>query len=103
MARKLEPIGSKLLYEDEGVRIWDNRIAPGEQSEPHRHETDYMVVDVDGDRIAANPLPGSPPELKYVETEVRRGQAHFMKRGCVETAINVGKEPYRSILIEFKE
>ena len=45
------PIATRVLYEDDQVRIWDQRLAPGEKTAPHRHEQDYVLVDVEGERI----------------------------------------------------
>ena len=45
------PIATRILYEDDQVRIWDQRLAPGEKTAAHRHEQDYVLVDVEGERI----------------------------------------------------
>ena len=54
----LGDIGSKLLFEDDEIRIWELRLAPGEESSPHQHRCDYVIVDVAGDKIAAKSVPG---------------------------------------------
>jgi uncharacterized protein (DUF1330 family) len=99
----LGDIGTKLLFEDDEIRIWELRLAPGEESSPHRHTCDYVIVDVAGDRIAAKSVPGYPSEYgDYIEGAVTQGNATFLKGGNVETAVNVGKQPYRNVLVEFK-
>ena len=41
----------------------------------HRHEHDYVIVDVEGDRIAAEPVPGIGGEYdEYIEAPVKRGR-----------------------------
>lgn len=47
---------TKVLYEDDPVRIWDRRLAPGEKTAPHHHERDYVLVGVE-------PLPGHDPRF----------------------------------------
>ena len=39
----------------------------------------------------------------YLEAEVIPGMTVFVRRGGVETARNVGTEPYREIIIELKD
>jgi beta-alanine degradation protein BauB len=37
-------VGSKLLFENSEVRVWDFTLEPGEWSDFHRHEHDYVIV-----------------------------------------------------------
>lgn len=39
-----EYIGTKVIYEDERVRVWNFTLAPGEMTSMHRHENDYHFV-----------------------------------------------------------
>jgi beta-alanine degradation protein BauB len=99
----LGDIGTHLLYEDDEIRIWDLCLSPGEESVPHRHTCDYVIVDVAGDKIAAKAVPGYPMEYgDYIEAPVEQGHTTFLKQGSVETALNVGQKPYRNVLVEFK-
>jgi beta-alanine degradation protein BauB len=101
---QLGNIGSHLLYEDDELRIWDLCLAPGEESAPHRHTCDYVIVDVAGDKIAAKAVPGYPSEYgDYIEAPVEQGHTVFLNQGSVETAVNVGQKPYRNVLVEFKD
>jgi len=100
----LGDIGTKLLFEDDEIRIWEMRLEPGEESVPHRHMCDYVIVDVAGDKIAAKSVPGYPSEYgDYIEAPVEQGHTIFLKQGSVETAMNVGEKPYRNVLVEFKD
>ena len=38
-----EDIGTKLLFENDRVRVWDLALAPGESTGMHRHENDYCT------------------------------------------------------------
>lgn len=44
--RAMGEVGTKLLFEDERVRVWQVRLAPGEQGAVHRHELDHLLVQV---------------------------------------------------------
>ena len=39
----------------------------------------------------------------YIEGEVAAGKARYVRRGGIETAINVGRQRYREILVELKD
>ena len=43
-----EDIGTRLLYENDRVRVWDLALAPGESTGMHRHENDYLYVVIGG-------------------------------------------------------
>ncbi len=101
----LGSIATKVLYEDDQVRIWDQRLAPGEATSPHRHERDYALVNVEGERVAVEPLAGydNPHFDKPFELSVKRGEVFWIQRGSVERATNLGARAYRAILVEFKD
>ena len=102
-ARTLGAVGTRLLLENERVRIWELDLPPGARSATHRHEVDYVLVQIAGDRIAAEPEPDTAGAFRsYVEADVVPGRARYIARGGVETAVNVGRERYREILIELK-
>lgn len=101
--RVLGTVGTRLLLENDRVRIWELDIPPGGRSDPHRHELDYVIVQIDGDRIAAMPEPDTQGAFRdYIEADVEPGRTRYVKRGGVETAINPGARRYREILIELK-
>jgi hypothetical protein len=104
MHRQLGEIATKLLFENERVRIWEMRMAPGETGPPHRHDTDHILVQIAGDRMAVLPEPDSQgPYREYLEADVVPGQFFYVTRGGVERAKNVGRQTYHEILIELKD
>jgi hypothetical protein len=102
--RKLGDVATKLLFENERVRIWEMRLGAGEEGAVHRHDLDYVLVQIEGDRMAVVPEPDSGGSyLEYLEADVFPGNTIFIERGGIETARNVGKRAYREILIELKD
>jgi beta-alanine degradation protein BauB len=100
----LGPMGDRIVFENDRVRIWEIEIPPGGDSNVHEHELDYVLVILGGDRVAAVQEPGSGSALpEYFEADVTPGQAVFVNRGGVETARNVGDVPYSEIIIELKD
>jgi hypothetical protein len=102
--RILGPIGSKVVFEDDRVRVWILKLAPGEESPTHQHDLDHLLIQAVGDRIAVVPEPDSASPFKeYLEADVVPGAVTFVPRGGIETARNVGQEPYREIIVELKD
>lgn len=101
--RILGNVANRVLIDNDRVRVWELTLEPGERSATHRHELDYVLVQLEGDRIAAEPEPDSEGAYReYVEAEVAPGTVRYLARGGVETAVNVGRRRYREILIELK-
>ena len=57
--RQYGDIATKLLMENDRVRIWEMRLAPGERSALHRHQNDYVMIQIAGDKMAADFEPDS--------------------------------------------
>jgi hypothetical protein len=103
MARELGGVGSKVVFEDERVRVWVLKLAPGERSPVHQHELDHLLIQVKGDRIAVEPEPDTKsPYRDYMEADVIPGIVTFVPKGGIETAVNVGAEPYHEVIVELK-
>jgi len=99
--RHLGNVGSRVLFENERVRVWEMKLAPGERSDVHRHDLDYLLVFLAGDRIRVEPEPDTNgPYSDALEFDVPVGRTVFVERGGVETAVNAGSEHCREILIE---
>jgi predicted metal-dependent enzyme (double-stranded beta helix superfamily) len=102
--REFGDIGTKVVYEDDAVRVWRLRLAPGEESPIHRHELDHLLVQVAGDRIAVIPEPDTQgPYTEVLEADVVPGAVVHVKRGGVERARNVGDEAYLEVIVELKK
>ena len=103
MDRTFGDVATRIIFENDRVRVWELVLAPGERSATHRHDLDYVLVQLDGDRIAAQFEPDTGGTLHgYVEGAVEPGKTRFIARGGIETAINPGKRTYREILVELK-
>jgi predicted metal-dependent enzyme (double-stranded beta helix superfamily) len=102
--RVLGDIATRVLLENDRVKIWEMDLAPGEDSAIHEHTMDYILVVFEGDRIAGVPEPDSAGLYnEYIEADVHPGDYFYIEKGGIETARNIGKKRYREIAIELKD
>jgi beta-alanine degradation protein BauB len=102
--RVLGGIATRVLLENDRVKIWEMDLAPGEESAIHEHTMDYILVVIDGDKIAGVPQDDSAGLYnEYVEVDVEPGQPFYIEKGGIETARNIGQKRYREIAIELKD
>ncbi len=96
-----DSVGSRLLFENDRVRVWDLRLEPGESTGMHRHSTDYFYVVIGDGSLQPVKQDGScePPRF------MRDGEVHFrpVDGEDVHAAVNTGKEPWRNIVVELKD
>ncbi len=95
-------VGTQLLFEDDRVRIWEMRLAPGEASDLHNHADPYYLVMLQGNMIAGVPPRESGKDVFAVALPPG-GKTVGISKGSTEWAINVGTEAFYEILIELKE
>lgn len=95
-----DQVGTRLLFENEAVRVWDLRLAPGESTGAHRHTTDYLYVVIGGGTLATIDAEGNQrPAEPMADGEVR------FRRVTGETihqAVNAGDSEWRNIVVELK-
>src|SRR5947209_15896182 len=53
----VERVGSKLLFENERVRVWELRLAPGQREALHEHKLDYVMIQIEATRSPASSSP----------------------------------------------
>jgi len=104
MELELAPIATKIVFEDEYVRVWQQVVPAGGRIEKHAHTLDYFLLNVAGE---------GPFDITFHDgTGGRFGEqatfaprprtANYIPKGHVETAVNRGDE-YRAVLVELKK
>lgn len=103
MAESLHPIATKLVYEDDYVRVWHQEVPSGASIQKHRHEHDYFLLNVAGNGpIDVTFHDGTGGEMGDEFTfKPNPGESVFVPKGHLETALNRGDE-YRAVLVELK-
>jgi beta-alanine degradation protein BauB len=93
-------VGTRLLFENDLVRVWDLRLAPGEAIPLHRHELDYLYVVIGDGTLQTEFVDGSADTPR----EMADGDVRFraVTGEAVHAARNVGTNPWRNIVVELK-
>lgn len=97
-----EQVGTRLLFENERVRVWDLALAPGEALEKHIHRHDFLFVVIAGGSLRhVDPdHPENDRAVRYEDDQVVFIEANG---GTVHNRlINVGTTPYRNLIVELK-
>ena len=99
MNRKAErgAVATKLVFENDRVKVWEMLLDPGEASDLHTHTMDYFFYVIEGESIDAD-----SPDGTTLKLPVEPGQVFFVPPGRTETAVNRSGVRYREILVELK-
>ena len=95
-------VGTRLLFENERVRVWDLQLAPGQSTGMHRHVHDYLYVVIGDGQLQAADEEGNNGEAR----DRQDGEVVFNAlagEDAVHEAINVGEGPWRNIIVELKD
>jgi hypothetical protein len=100
---KLGPVGQRVVFEDERVRVWDIVLEPGGYFGLHKHELDYVIVCLEGAKCRTQELQkdGSWREFDFdflagdiIPVYVNGGQTHRL--------FSTNSKRFVNRLIEFK-
>ena len=101
---ELAPIATKIVYEDDYVRVWNQVVPAGATLAKHEHLHDYYLVNVRGEgpfEIDFHDGSGGALGERFTYRP-KPGSADLVPKGHIETARNAGEE-YRAILVELKQ
>ena len=95
--RTLGPIGDKIVFENEFVRVWSLALEPGQRQPWHQHLLPYLIV----------PLTEGQNEMTFDDGRVREtrekpGEVIWREAGIPHELLNCSTWQYRNVLIEIK-
>jgi quercetin dioxygenase-like cupin family protein len=93
-------VGSTLLSENEQVRVWIIRLAPGERIGFHRHVLDYFWTAVSGGHGRQHLMDGTTVEYTYAPGETRH-ETYGPGEYKVHDLTNLGDKEMVFMTIEF--
>ena len=110
------PIGTEVIFENDQVRVWDMRVAPGGKKAWHHHKLDYVIINVSGgkkawhhhtmDYVIIN-ITGGRIELENVDGKTiiaddKVGGVIWNDAGQKHELRNLSGGLYQNILVELK-
>ena len=106
-------VGTRVLYEDDQIILWEFELAPGEQTAVHTHEHDYLFHVIEGSRLevldeagtslgAFDAPTGEVFSFTVEDGELKSTRGDGARAPATHSARNVGESHYREVLIEKK-
>lgn len=89
-------VGSKLIFENERIRVWEFTLQPGETIARHKHEHDYFFYPLEGGTLEVT------RESGVVRATLAAGQVYYRSAGDTHAAKNVDDHRYHEVLVELK-
>jgi len=94
-------VGSRLLSENDTVRVWMITLAPGERIGFHRHVLNYFWTSVSGGKGRQHVHDGSTVEYTYQPGETRH-EVYGAGEYKVHDLTNIGDKDLIFMTVEFK-
>jgi quercetin dioxygenase-like cupin family protein len=89
-------VGTKLVFENERVRVWEFTLQPGESIEAHQHDLDYFFYPIEGATLEVTRASG------VTRLTLNAGEVYFRKGGDTHAARNIDDHRYHEVLVELK-
>lgn len=94
----LGPIGDRVLFENELIRVWILRLDPGEKQVWHRHHLPYLIVPLTPGKSHIEFRDGTV----FVPEEETVGMVLWREPGEIHELTNTADWEYANILVELK-
>lgn len=95
--KPLGPIATKVLFENNLVRVWDLTLQPGEATEWHQHHLDYMFIVIRQGEVQTEYLDGG---IEQQHDDL--GHVDFRRVDKAHRLVNTGAKVYQNIVVELK-
>ena len=98
-------VGTRVMFENERVRVWDLVLAPGESLAKHVHKLDYFFIVESGGliRFADPDNPSDYRDVQFQDEQVTFVPVPDAATGKVDNRLeNVGTKHHRNYVIELK-
>jgi hypothetical protein len=92
-------VGTSRLFENDQVRVWDVRLAPGERTPFHAHTVRYFWTCVDQGVGRQRYADGAMKVLRYATGDTHYSE-HSLEAPMLHDLENVGTTPLRFVTVE---
>ncbi len=103
MAEPSEMVGSRLLFENDRLRVWDVSLEQGESLEKHIHRLDYVILVESGGKLRSCD-PENPANDRDIHFHDDQVEFRVVGEGKIDNLLtNVGTKRHRNYVIELKQ
>jgi hypothetical protein len=92
------PIGTRLIFEDDRVRIWEIVLEPGQDAPTHTHLLDYTTVTIEGSTLERLNGDGTVDRHEAIPGRTLR----WYQSTPIHGLRNVGTTRFRNVIVEVK-
>jgi mannose-6-phosphate isomerase-like protein (cupin superfamily) len=92
------PVATRMIFDNDDVRVWEMDLAPGAVCGLHHHTMDYVLFILSGANVGAQ----SPGGRKMMPFPVKARATYFVPAGGIESAHNMGDTRFFEALFELK-
>jgi beta-alanine degradation protein BauB len=96
--QEMGPVASKLVFENNDVKVWETDVGAGEDFPLHHHTYDYVLFTTGDTAMLEVRDYGRQPSTVPVPPHA----AIFIPAGGIESFGNVGKTRFTEVLVEIK-
>jgi len=97
-ANEYGPVATRMIFDNDEMRVWEMALAPGAVCGLHRHTMDYVLFILSGANVGAQ----SPGARKMMPFPVKARATYFVPAGGIESAHNMGDTRFFEALFELK-
>lgn len=89
-------VGTKLVFENERVKVWEFTLEPGQEIKAHPHSRDYFFYVIEGGTLEVT------RESGVTQATLEPGKVYYRKGGDTHAAKNISTTRYHEVLVELK-
>ena len=97
-ASEYGPVATRMIFDNDDVRVWEMDLAPGAVCGLHHHTMDYVLFILSAANVGAQ----SPGGRKMIPFPVKARATYFVPAGGIESAHNMGDTRFFEALFELK-
>src|SRR5215471_18253308 len=98
LMKQYSPVGSRILFENDLVRVWEISLEPGEHLPLHYHALPYLVVTIEAAHVRVVEHDG-----QAYDPADAPGDVTFREAGQIHELQNISTSRYVNRLIEIKQ
>ena len=97
-ASEYGPVATRMIFDNDDVRVWEMDLAPGAVCGLHHHTMDYVLFILSSANVGAQ----APGGRKMMPFPVKARATYFVPAGGIESAHNMGDTRFFEALFELK-